>query len=473
MLLVLPYILLAVLIGGGGYVYFRQRRTIRELHRSREKIQLEETRVFDFLHGLGEALSETSKPNELHNLIVEGALRILGAQGGALYLSDRLTGMLRLSFATRNCPPFFEVSAETRAQAGFTWPSYLRRTLVGPGLGLLGRAWKEGDSIFLADNDPRLEGMSGGAMEVKSAMVCALRYGEQNLGVLAIARDSTGDALQLSEFQIFQAIAEQSAFALYNAVVFSEVAEKKRLDEDLAMAHEIQRILLPADAPKIEGFEVAGINLPARQVSGDYYDYIPVDLTHCGVAIADVSGKGVPASLIMAMCRSVLRSRATGQNSPSSVLKVVNAQLFPDIKEDMFISMAYVILEQGNSTLTLSRAGHDAPLHYRASDGEVTKVKPPGMALGIDSGGVFNRITSDFSLTLETDDCLVLYTDGVTEALDAKGDEFGLAKVIESIQSSASTGAAGVIAKITESLRNFVGSQPQHDDITLIVIRKT
>ena len=239
------------------------------------------------------------------------------------------------------------------------------------------------------------------------------------------------------------------------------------------MAHEIQRILLPADAPKIEGFEVAGINLPARQVSGDYYDYIPVDLTHCGVAIADVSGKGVPASLIMAMCRSVLRSRATGQNSPSSVLKVVNAQLFPDIKEDMFISMAYVILEQGNSTLTLSRAGHDAPLHYRASDGEVTKVKPPGMALGIDSGGVFNRITSDFSLTLETDDCLVLYTDGVTEALDAKGDEFGLAKVIESIQSSASTGAAGVIAKITESLRNFVGSQPQHDDITLIVIRKT
>ena len=162
MLLVLPYVLLAVLIGGGGYVYFRQRRTIRELHRSREKIQLEETRVFDFLHGLGEALSETSKPNELHNLIVEGALRILGAQGGALYLSDRLTGMLRLSFATRNCPPFFEVSAETRAQAGFTWPSYLRRTLVGPGLGLLGRAWKEGDSIFLADNDPRLGGCPGG-----------------------------------------------------------------------------------------------------------------------------------------------------------------------------------------------------------------------------------------------------------------------------------------------------------------------
>jgi len=209
----------------------------------------------------------------------------------------------------------------------------------------------------------------------------------------------------------------------------------------------------------VEGFELAGINIPARQVSGDYFDYIKVDEDRLGVVIADVSGKGVPASLIMAICRSALRAEARGSVSPAEVLRKVNRQLYPDIKEDMFISMAYIILDHTNASVTLSRGGHDAPLLYRARTGEVEKLKPPGMALGIDSGDVFDRITGDISVPLETDDCLVLYTDGITEALDADGDEFGPERMIRSVQASAGEGAAGLIA--------------QNDDITLIVIRKT
>jgi sigma-B regulation protein RsbU (phosphoserine phosphatase) len=138
----------------------------------------------------------------------------------------------------------------------------------------------------------------------------------------------------------------------------------------------------------------------------------------------------------------------------------------------MFISMAYTIIDEQTGGLTLCRAGHDAPLLYSARDGTVAKINPPGMALGIDSGGVFNRFTGDFSLALERDDCLVLYTDGVTEALNNQGDEFGMANVIKAIQASASEGAAGIITKLTDDLRAFVGAIPQHDDITLIVIRK-
>jgi sigma-B regulation protein RsbU (phosphoserine phosphatase) len=134
--------------------------------------------------------------------------------------------------------------------------------------------------------------------------------------------------------------------------------------------------------------------------------------------------------------------------------------------------MAYAILESGSSTVTLSRAGHDAPLLFAARDRSVSKINPPGLALGIDSGDVFNRVTTDFSLTLEPNDCLVLYTDGVTEALDAEGEEFGMANVIKAIQASADDGAAGIITKLTDDLRAFVGNHPQHDDITLIVIRK-
>jgi sigma-B regulation protein RsbU (phosphoserine phosphatase) len=181
----------------------------------------------------------------------------------------------------------------------------------------------------------------------------------------------------------------------------------------------------------------------------------------------------VPASLIMAICRSVLRAEAPLKRSPAEVLRKVNRQLYPDIKEDMFISMAYVILDHKNAAVTLSRGGHDAPLLYRAATGEMSVLKPPGMALGVDSGDVFDRITGDISVPLERDDCLVLYTDGVTEALDANGDEFGQERMIQSIRASASEGAEGVIDRLTADVRNFVGGHPQHDDITLIVVRKT
>ena len=451
----------------------RLKRQITALDKAREKIQLEETRVFDFLHGLGAALSEDTRPDDLHGLIVEGARRILDASGGALYVTDRKSGQLRPGFISKNCPALFPVPPQTVATPEALL-GYLRLHAIAPWDGVIGAAWREGEPVLMKGDDPRLDFGKGKTVSagIVGAMVCPLVYGEEKIGLLAVARREGSEPFLTSEYQIFQAIAEQSAFALYNAFIFSEAAEKKRLDQDLQIAHEIQRILLPSNAPDGEGYQISGINIPARQVSGDYYDYIAVDQEHCGIAIADVSGKGVPASLIMAMCRSVLRSQAHGQHSPASVLQQVNQQLFPDIKEDMFISMAYAILDRGSPVVTLCRAGHDAPLLYSAKDKSVSRINPPGMALGIDSGGAFNRVTADFSLTLERDDCLILYTDGVTEALDAEGTEFGMQKVIDSIVASASQGAAGILTALTDDLREFVGAQPQNDDITLIVIRK-
>jgi sigma-B regulation protein RsbU (phosphoserine phosphatase) len=175
----------------------------------------------------------------------------------------------------------------------------------------------------------------------------------------------------------------------------------------------------------------------------------------------------------MAICRSVLRSQAAENISPAEVLKKVNRQLYPDIKEDMFISMAYLVLDHARNGVILARAGHDAPLLYKRETKTVTPVKPPGMVVGIDSGSVFDRLTNDFNVPLERDDCLILYTDGVTEALDAEGDEFGLERTIQAVQASAAEGASAIIKRVTDDVRNFVGGQPQSDDITLIAIRKT
>lgn len=445
------------------------------LKKSREKIQLEETRVFDFLHGLGEAFTEDIRPGDLHRLIVEGAVRILDAHGGALYLIGRQGAVLVPSFTSKECPPLIEIPQNILKQAEtvpLALQSYVRLHAIEPGEGIVGTVWRDREPLFLSGDDARLANLRENTQITTSAMFAPLIFGHQNLGVIAVAKGPMSSPFSPSDFAVFKAISEQSAFALYNAIVYSEASEKRRLDLDLLVAQDIQRILLPSAAPDVEGFQIAGVNIPARQVSGDYFDYIKVDGDRYGIAIADVSGKGVPASLIMAMCRSVLRSTAMGNSSGADVLRQVNSQLYPDIKEDMFISMAYLILNTRDQQISLCRAGHDAPLLYSAKEKTVTKINPPGMALGIDSGEVFDRITRDFPVMLEQDDCLILYTDGVTEALDSNGFEFGMKQMILSIQASAPEGASGVIKRLTDDLRNFIGTYPQNDDITLIVIRK-
>jgi sigma-B regulation protein RsbU (phosphoserine phosphatase) len=465
-------------VAGWIFTAYMQTRRIRALEHSHEEIQVEETLVFDFLHGLGEAFSDTIRPNELHRLIVEGATRILDAHGGALYVTDRTGGKLTPAFISNGCPPLVDVPPEILQQAAATpiaLESYLRLRSIVPGEGLIGRVWQTGQSVCFSELSqvPELAKLRDSAFGTASVMAASLSYGKQDLGVLAVANGPMGAPFSQGDFIVFKSIAEQSAFALYNAIIYSMANEKKRLDHDLEIARDIQRILLPAEAPAINGFQISGINVPARQVSGDYFDYIRVDDERLGIAIADVSGKGIPASLIMAICRSVLRAEAARNPSPADVLRKVNRQLYPDIKEDMFISMAYLILDHERNGITLARGGHDAPLLYKQQSQSVTPIKSPGMVLGIDSGNVFDRITNDFAVPLERDDCLILYTDGVTEALNTEGDEFGLERTTESVRASASNGAQAIVRRVIDDVRNFAGSQPQNDDITLIAIRKT
>jgi sigma-B regulation protein RsbU (phosphoserine phosphatase) len=139
----------------------------------------------------------------------------------------------------------------------------------------------------------------------------------------------------------------------------------------------------------------------------------------------------------------------------------------------MFISMAYLVLDHARRVVTLARAGHDAPLLYKGVSQTVEKVRPPGMVVGIDSGSVFDRMTNDYNVPIESGDCLLLYTDGVTEALDSAGDEFGMERTIQSVRASAGNGAQAVVNRVIEDVRNFSGFTPQNDDITLIAIRKT
>src|SRR3989440_159831 len=292
-----PILLSALLlasIAGWLYTAQRQRRRIRMLERSNEEIQVEETLVFDFLHGLGEAFRETIRPNDLHRLIVEGATRILDAHGGALYLVDRTGLKLAPAFISKGCPPLVDVPPDILRQAAatpVTLESYLRLHSIAQGEGIIGRTWQIGQSISINEfsEAPELAKLRDSSFGASSVMVAALLYGKQNMGVLAIANGPKGASFSQGDFVVFKSIAEQSAFALYNAIIYSEANEKKRLDHDLEIARDIQRVLLPTEPPAVDGFEISGLSIPARQVSGDYFDYINVDDERFGVAIADVS----------------------------------------------------------------------------------------------------------------------------------------------------------------------------------------
>ncbi|MFI0347567.1 MAG: GAF domain-containing SpoIIE family protein phosphatase [Chthoniobacterales bacterium] len=463
-----------------GFIW-AQRRRVATLKYTQNEIKLEENRVFNFLHGLGEAFSEGMLSSELHRLIVEGAVNILKAKGGAIYLIDNDGKTLVPSFLSENLPPLVVIPEFVRRSAiGFlslssvdrkfssTTQNFLRLHAVPRGQGLIGKAWEWKEARFLdkKELDPLLVEQG-----LYSALLGPLIYRNKTVGVLLLANGPKSKFSQ-GGIEVFSAIAGQAAFALYNQVIYKEASEKQFLDRDLKVAQDIQKFLLPSNPPVMPGYQISGINIPARALSGDYFDYIAIDENHVGIAIADVSGKGIPAAIMMAMCRSALRSQSSGHHSPTKVLQQVNRQLYSDIKEDMFISMAYVIINPHSNEALLARAGHDAPLLYHAHDGSIEALKPKGMAVGIDSGEVFDTFSNDFSFRFEQGDCLLLYTDGVTEALNSGGLEFGLERLIHSFKESAADNSSNLLKRLTNMLRTFVAHHPQNDDITLISIRK-
>src|SRR3989440_5897382 len=181
--------LLLVSVAGWIFTAYYQARRIRSLERSHEEIQVEETLVFDFLHGLGEAFRETIRPQELHRLIVEGATRILDAHGGALYMTDRTGGKLTPAFISKGCPPLVDVPPNILQQAAgapIALESFLRLHTIGPGEGLIGRVWQTGQSVCMAEvsEAPELRKLRGGAFGSSSITAASLRYGNQDLGVL-------------------------------------------------------------------------------------------------------------------------------------------------------------------------------------------------------------------------------------------------------------------------------------------------
>ncbi len=474
--------IIAILSVAVVILYRRLNKKIEQLCGEKEAIEIEEHRMFDFLHGLGASLQEDSSPPNMHRYIVNGVIQVIKADAGVLYLLDPAAGQLIPVCLSKQLAPVIPLPKELVEKASKnanSLRSYLNLATAKMDSGLLGQTLREENPVFAPalTEHPLFEGSSNPFQENLAVMMAPLIYGEKKIGVLAVTKhhseQSDSQGFSPNDVDVFASVAEQSSFALGSAIIHSDAHEKRQLEQELRNASEIQRILLPRSSPGLENYHLAATFTAAKLVSGDYYDYVPVDDHHCGVVIGDVCGKGIPASLIMAMCRSVLRSRAGGQFSPALVLHALNRVIFPDIREDMFISLLYLIIKDDSDEAVMARAGHDPPLLcHHDQGGEIETLNPAGMAAGIDMGDVFDRIVQDYHFTMKTGDILLLYTDGVTETLNPDGEEFGIQGLSEVLKSSYEEGADAVIEKISAALKAFSGHDQQIDDITLIAVEK-
>lgn len=294
-------------------------------------------------------------------------------------------------------------------------------------------------------------------------------------GMLAISEGKLNHRIMIRSNDEFGQIAQ-----IFNDMTrrFSEaqshLLEQERIQQEMQVAQEIQHTLLPREVPQIEGYDVASLYRSAKEVGGDYFDFMLVDDNMMGITMADVSGKGVPGSLVMTMIRTALRLEARGNRSASDVLAKVNAFVTPDMKKGMFVTMFYIILDSRRRAIHFSCAGHNPMILYREETDRVYYLKPRGFPLGINlpDPELFAKSLAQETVRLKQGDVLLAYTDGITEAMNPRREQFGEQRLIEVIRNHHRLGAGEFVDKLSEELALFTENYPQNDDITCVVVKE-
>ncbi len=252
------------------------------------------------------------------------------------------------------------------------------------------------------------------------------------------------------------------------------LADQERLQKEMQVAQEIQQTLLPSDFPDLEGYELASHYEAAKEVGGDYYDFVEVDKDTLGVVVADVSGKGVPGSLVMTMIRTALRTEARNLYDAAEVLSRVNDFVMGDMKKGMFVTVFYVIIDSKRRRLNYASAGHNPMILYRPNTKKTYYLNPRGFPIGIQlhEKELFRKSIESDTIQLAEDDILLLYTDGITEAMNARRDLFGEERLLKCIREYGGLRVVPFVDKLKEEILSFTEGNVQYDDITAVAVRE-
>lgn len=466
---------------GAAFVLYRiLSRENRRLEEDRQVLAQEKTIVLDFMHHMAEAIGEGVNREQLFQRVTHAAVLSTNALSACLF-ERRQDGSLAGVAVEGLFPPLRElpesVNLRHMSRAQFIG-QIMRSEVFADGEGLVGEAASKGEGILIANaqRDPRIVNHGDAALAIISLIVVPMRFRDRTLGVLAIANPADGMPFGETDFSLSLSLAEQAALAIHNLDLMAFQIERSKLKQDLALATNIQSMLLPQHVPAYEKLDVDARYFPAQSVGGDLYDLIALSETRLAVTIADVSGKGIPASIVMAICQSNLRHLARyHQDSPKDVLRELNRVMTEELSSEMFVTIVFAVIDLERKTLAYVRAGHELPLLFHQDTGtglfQTYQLGSEGMALGMVPAEIFDDALEVREVPFAPGDIFVLYTDGITEATNAEGTEFSTARLADTIRSLRTKSASEVDDGILNKLKQWSGDEEQHDDVTLVTIK--
>jgi sigma-B regulation protein RsbU (phosphoserine phosphatase) len=299
----------------------------------------------------------------------------------------------------------------------------------------------------------------------RSEMVAPIISNNEVIGVFDLESDEL-NAYSKDDLEVLMLLASQVAIIIEKVMLHDSLLEKQRLQTQLEVARQVQLELLPARDPELEGFDISAYNFPTEEVSGDYYDWVRIFDDQIGIVIADVSGKGVPAALLMAFLRASLRAATHIGYAPHISMSKVNYLLWESIERNQFVTSFYGILDASNRTLAYSNAGHNPPLVMEA-DGKAHFEERGGVPLGMFRDSRYY----EYYMTLEPGQMLVLYTDGATEAMNSVNDEYGRDRLVEAVRQCRHLSAREMIDFIHRDVINWTDGLGAHDDVTFFIVK--
>ncbi|MDA3873723.1 MAG: SpoIIE family protein phosphatase [Kiritimatiellae bacterium] len=454
-------------------------RILRKIRLERDNLVKEKEVIFNYVQNIGETFteSETLDVDRLMQRVLFYALRTTHTSGGAIYLREK-GDMLRARAVSGVFPPMFNIhqfygGMDVRVLKNEQIEEIILNTRISVGEGLIGQAADFGTPVLIskAELDPRVPHFERSLLDVSSLLLVPMRFRHEVMGIICVVNRVDQVPLGERDQNLLQALADQASLSIYYAQFRAALEEKRRMDQDLDLAQRIQKSLLPRQLPEVDGLSIHAFNLAAQEVGGDYYDVIPLDDQHVGFAVADVSGKGIGGALMMSICRSVLRAHTSQNLDPASVLREVNQTMVADMYEDMFVTMLYMVYNTETRELAMARAGHDPALLLLPGEENVKRMDSGGMGIGLVEGDLFGELIETVHVTLEPGAVVMVYTDGITEAMNSQQEEWGLEPLKRALQSSRKYSPTQISERVQERVLRFAGDTPQYDDMTLMVLK--
>jgi sigma-B regulation protein RsbU (phosphoserine phosphatase) len=413
-----------------------------EIRRLQQSVQ-----TLSILNDLSLAMGRAANPQEAVEKLVDRSMRAVDAEQATVRLLGRSN--------SRSLETQVDVVVSSAEHRGFRVDE-----------GLLGWMLLNNKPLVLNDprNDERFRGFQWDP-SIRSVMCVPLTMQSELIGILTIYNNRSQAGFTEDDQRLVAIIGANSAQIIDNARL---VKERNRMEEQLSLAYQIQTNLLPHSPPRIDGYDIAGKSVPAQSVGGDYFDWIPVDGGKLAVCLGDVSGKGMPAALLMANVQATLRGQTLVDSPPCARIARSNKLIYQCTDDERFVTLWYGVLDAGSHELVYCNAGHEHPFLVSA-DGGSQRLDLGGLALGVWEDFEYGQQ----SVRMSPGDVLVVYSDGVPDATTDADEPFGEARIESVVASHRGEPARVIVDSVLDAVNAHAGNAPQFDDLTLVVVKRT